>query len=212
MPTVVSVLNQKGGSGKSTLTTNLAHAFEMEGHSAEILDGDSQRTVTEWGKLASKAMPTVTPTTAPTVEEDAEAAPSSVVFIDGAPAHDTLNVRAMKLSDLVLIPVRASGPDVWSSEDLLGSIQTRRDQTGEPRAAFVVSQQIARTNLASEIGDVLDTYSLPTLEERTNHRVAYAEALSSGTTVLDLPGAKKAEKEIQRIAEQSLELLRRTDE
>ncbi|MCS4201744.1 ParA family partition ATPase [Salinibacter ruber] len=212
MPTVVSVLNQKGGSGKSTLTTNLARAFEMEGHSAEILDGDSQRTVTEWGKLASEAMPTVTPTTAPTIEEDMEAASSSVVFIDGAPAHDTLNVRAMKLSDLVLIPVRTSGPDVWSSEDLLGSIQTRRDQTGEPRAAFVVSQQIARTNLASEIGDVLDTYSLPTLEERTNHRIAYAEALSSGTTVLDMPGAKKAQDEILRITEQSLQLLRQSNE
>jgi chromosome partitioning protein len=212
MPTVVSVLNQKGGSGKSTLTTNLARAFEMEGHSAEILDGDSQRTVTEWGKLASEAMPTVTPTTAPTIEEDMEAASSSVVFIDGTPAHDTLNVRAMKLSDLVLIPVRTSGPDVWSSEDLLGSIQTRRDQTGEPRAAFVVSQQIARTNLASEIGDVLDTYSLPTLEERTNHRIAYAEALSSGTTVLDMPGAKKAQDEILRITEQSLQLLRQSNE
>jgi chromosome partitioning protein len=212
MPTVVSVVNQKGGSGKSTLTTNLARAFEMEGHSAEILDGDSQRTVTEWGKLASEAMPTVTPTTAPTIEEDMEAASSSVVFIDGAPAHDTLNVRAMKLSDLVLIPVRTSGPDVWSSEDLLGSIQTRRDQTGEPRAAFVVSQQIARTNLASEIGDVLDTYSLPTLEERTNHRIAYAEALSSGTTVLDMPGAKKAQDEILRITEQSLQLLRQSNE
>jgi chromosome partitioning protein len=157
-------------------------------------------------------MPTVTPTTAPTIEEDMEAASSSVVFIDGAPAHDTLNVRAMKLSDLVLIPVRTSGPDVWSSEDLLGSIQTRRDQTGEPRAAFVVSQQIARTNLASEIGDVLDTYSLPTLEERTNHRIAYAEALSSGTTVLDMPGAKKAQDEILRITEQSLQLLRQSNE
>ncbi|MCS3658515.1 chromosome partitioning protein [Salinibacter ruber] len=213
MPTVVSILNQKGGSGKSTLATNLARAYELEGHAAQILDGDSQRTVTEWAKLAGEDMPTVTPTTAPTIRDDVDTATSSVVFVDGAPAHDTLNVRAMKLSDLVLIPVRASGPDIWSSEDLLDSIQTRREKTGGmPRAAFVVCQQIARTNLASEIGDVLGTYALPTLDARTNHRVAYAEALSSGTTVLDMPGAKKAEDEIRRIAEQSLELLRRTDE
>ncbi len=213
MPTVVSILNQKGGSGKSTLATNLARAYELEGYSVEILDGDSQRTVTEWAKLANEDMPAVTPTTAATIKEDVDTATSSVVFVDGAPAHDTLNVRAMKLSDLVLIPVRASGPDVWSSEDLLDSIQTRREKTGgTPWAAFVVCQQIARTNLASEIGDVLGAYALPTLDARTNHRVAYAEALSSGTTVLDLPGAKKAEEEIRRIAEQSLELLRRTDE
>jgi len=213
VPTVVSILNQKGGSGKSTLATNLARAYDLVGYGAQILDGDSQRTVTEWAKLANEDMPTVTPTTAPTIRDDVEAATSSVVFVDGAPAHDTLNVRAMKLSDLVLIPVRASGPDIWSSEDLLDSIQTRREETGgTPRAAFVVCQQIARTNLASEIGDVLGAYALPTLDARTNHRVAYAEALSSGTTVLDMPGAKKAEEEIRRIAKQSLELLRRTDE
>jgi chromosome partitioning protein len=91
----------------------------------------------------------------------------------------------------------------------LDSIQARRETTGgKPQATFVVCQQIARTNLASEIGDVLGGYPLPVLDERTNHRVAYAEALSSGTTVMDMPGAKKAEAEIQRIAEQSLELLR----
>jgi chromosome partitioning protein len=208
VPTVVSVLNQKGGSGKSTLTTNLARAYELEGHAVQILDGDSQRTVTEWAKLASEDMPTVTPTTAAKIEEHIDAASTRIVVVDGAPAHDTLNVRAMKLSDLVLIPVRASGPDVWSSEDLLKSIQTRREKTGgTPRAAFVVCQQVARTNLASQIGDVLDVYSLPVLDGRTNHRVAYAEALSSGTTVLDMPGAQKAETEIRRIAEQSLELL-----
>jgi chromosome partitioning protein len=113
----------------------------------------------------------------------------------------------------VLIPVRASGPDIWSSEDLLDSIQTRREKTtGTPRAAFVVCQQIARTNLASEIGDVLGAYALPTLDARTNHRIAYAEALSGGTTVLDMPGAEKAEDEIRQIAEQSLELLRQHNE
>ena len=214
MSTVVSILNQKGGSGKSTLTTNLARAYQIRGHSVEILDGDSQRTVTEWAKLqTSTDMPTVTPTTASQIEGHIDAASSSVVFVDGAPAHDTLNVRAMKLSDLVLIPVRASGPDLWSSEDLVGSIQTRRETTGrKPQVAFVVCQQVARTNLASEIEDVLAGYELPVLEGRTNHRIAYAEALSSGTTVLDMPGAKKAEAEIQRIAEQSLELLPTTDE
>jgi chromosome partitioning protein len=213
--TVVSILNQKGGSGKSTLTTNLARAYQLRGHSVEILDGDSQRTATEWAKLqpADTDMPTVRPTTASQIKGHIDAASSTVVFVDGAPAHDTLNVRAMKLSDLVLIPVQASGPDLWSSEDLVGSIRARRETTdGQPQAAFVVCQQIARTNLASEIGDVLAGYELPVLEGRTNHRIAYAEALSSGTTVLDMPGAKKAEAEIQRIAEQSLELLPTTDE
>lgn len=210
MSTVVSVLNQKGGSGKSTLVTNLARAYQLHGYTVEILDGDPQRTVTEWAKLQPEDVdvPTVTATSASSIEDDVAEASSTVIVVDGAPAHETLNVRAMKISNLVLIPVRASGPDLWSSEDLLKSIQARHEKTdGQPHAAFVVCQQIARTNLAEEIGEVLEEYPFPTLEERTNHRVAYAEALSSGMTVLDVPGAKKAENEIRRIAEQSFELL-----
>jgi len=211
MPTVVSVLNQKGGSGKTTLATNLAHAFQLDGYRVEILDADPQGTATEWARLQSDGgdLPTVQSTTASSIETDVAEALGELVVVDGAPALDTLNVRAVKASDLVLIPVRASGPDVWSGEGLVNLIHTRRDVTGgRPAAAFVVCQQIARTNLASEIGDVLDSYPLPTLDARTGHRVAYAEALSTGTTVLDMPRAKKAEREIRRIAERSLELLR----
>lgn len=207
---VLSILNQKGGSGKTTLATNLADAFIKDHVSAKILDADPQRTATEWARLRPEnARPTVTPTAASTIEKDVQEAVAQVIVVDGAPAVDTLNVRAVKLSDVVLIPVRASGPDIWSSEDLLEHIQTRREETGgRPDAAFVVCQQVARTNLAKEIGEVLEEYPFPTLDGRTNHRVAYAEALSSGATVLELSGAGKAEAEINAIADELLPMLK----
>jgi len=210
MSRVLSVLTQKGGSGKTTLATNLARAFQLDGHSVEILDADPQRTANEWAKLQSDDtdLPSVTATTASSIEEDVAKAHSELIVVDGAPALDTLNVRAVKVADLVLIPIRASGPDVWSGEGLVDLVQARRGTaSGQPKAAFVVCQQIARTNLAKEIGDVLDAYALPTLDGRTNHRVAYAEALSIGTTVLDMPGAEKAEQEVRQIADESLSLL-----
>lgn len=210
MSRVLSVLTQKGGSGKTTLATNLARAFQLDGYSVEILDADPQRTATEWAKLQSDDtdLPSVMATTASSIEKDVAKAHSELVVVDGAPALDTLNVRAVKVSDLVLIPIRASGPDVWSGEGLVDLVQARREtMNGQLKAAFVVCQQIARTNLAKEIGDVLDAYVVPTLDGRTNHRVAYAEALSIGTTVLDMPGAEKAAREVRQIADESLSLL-----
>lgn len=210
MPTVISVLNQKGGSGKSTLATNLARALQLKGHDVQILDADPQETASEWAGLqpSGSGLPTVTRTTASSIEADVANTEAEFVIVDGAPALDTLNVRAIKASDLVLIPVRTSGPDLWSGEDLLSLIETRREKTGgRPKAAFVVCQQVARTNLAAEMGDVLDAYPLPVLNGRTGHRVAYAEALSSGTTVLDLTGASKAETEIRNITDEVLSLL-----
>lgn len=210
MSSVISVLNQKGGSGKTTLATNLSRALQLGGYTAEILDADPQQTATEWADLQpdDSNLPTVTPTSASNIEKDVAKASSDLVVVDGAPALDTLNVRAVKTADVVLIPIRTSGPDVWSGEGLVELIQARRETTGgSPKAAFVVCQQVARTNLASEIGDVLDAYSLPVMDGRTNHRVAYAEALSSGTTVLDMAGATKAAAEIRQITTESLSLL-----
>jgi chromosome partitioning protein len=210
MSLVVSVLNQKGGSGKTTLATNLSRTFQLDGYTVEILDADPQRTTTEWARLQTEGsnMPTVSTTSASSIREDVAETSSELVVVDGAPALDTLNVRAVKVSSLVLIPVRASGPDVWSGEGLVDLIHAHHKTTGgKPQAAFVVCQQIARTNLSSEIGEVLDAYSLPVLDGRTNHRVAYAEALSSGTTVLDMKGATKAAEEVHQIASECLSLL-----
>jgi chromosome partitioning protein len=160
-------------------------------------------------------LPPVVGVNGSTIENDLQSigAAYDVVVIDGAPALDSLNVKTLKASDVVLLPVRPSGPDVWAGEELVDLIHTRRDATGgSPKAAFVVSQQVARTNLAGEIGEILDAYGLPVLDGRTGQRVAYAEALSVGTTVLDMAGASKAESEIREITTGVLDLLQSTVE
>lgn len=215
MPSVVAVLNQKGGSGKTTIATNLARGLQLEGYRVLIADADPQRTATAWSDLrdGDSDLPPVVGVGASALEQDLDdvGAAYDLIVIDGAPALDSLNVKALKAADVVLIPVRPSGPDVWAGEGLVDLVRTRQDVTGGyPKAAFVVSQQIARTNLAEEIEEVLDAYKLPVLQGRTGQRVAFAEALSGGTTVMDLSGAPKAEEEIREITDDTLALLKST--
>jgi chromosome partitioning protein len=75
----------------------------------------------------------------------------------------------------------------------------------------VISQQIVGTNLAGEIGGVLERYELPVLEGRLSQRVAFAEALSLGTTVLDTSPSSKAAAEVEEITEETLQLLTDSD-
>lgn len=214
MPTVVSVLNQKGGSGKTTLATNLAHGLQRRGLSVLVADADPQGTASEWSTLRPEDsdLPPVVGVKGSTIGDlDDVGAAYDVVVLDGAPALDSPNVKALKTSDVVLLPIRPSGPDLWSVEDLVDLIHTRRDVTdGRPLAAFIVSQQ-RRTNLAEGIADVLGDYGLPILSGRTSQRVAYAEALTTGTTVLDAAPSSKAASEIEEITDDVLALLEQTD-
>ena len=63
------------------------------------------------------------------------------------------------------------------------------------------------TNLAEEMDEALTSYELPILDGRTAQRIAYAEALSLGSTVLDTASRSKAAGEIKQITRDTLTLI-----
>jgi chromosome partitioning protein len=207
---VISVLNQKGGSGKSTLSTNLAASLQRRGYRVALVDADPQKTASEWASRGEDTPPTYEATkdlrkNVPALEESFD-----IVILDGAPRMTELATDAVYLADLVLIPVQPSGADLWAAEDILDTVRARQKVADEPHAAFVVSRAVTRTNLADTIGDALDSYNADVLDARTGQRVAYTEALGSGQTVLDMGG--KAAKEIQNVTDEVLNLLTHTNE
>jgi chromosome partitioning protein len=217
MAYVIAVLNQKGGVGKSTLSTNLSTAYARRGRKTLLADADSQGTARNWRS------------TGPTTEEQGAAFPDvvgadtaesietltgtevagafDVVVIDGPPGVSKggpgeVTVAALKAADLVLIPVRPSGADLWATSDLAELVQTRQDATGAPDAAFIVMQADSRTNVAEEIGGALGKLGLPALDARCGFRVAYTKALGQGVAVEDVKPSGKAAEEIEAIAKE----------
>lgn len=209
MAITVAMVNQKGGTGKTTLATNLARALQRAGERVLLADSDPQGTARDWRQAADKEeMPPVVGVDRPaSLERDlTEVAPSfDWIVIDGAAnlKNQILTVSALKAADVVLIPVQPSAADIWGSADLIELIQARQAATGgKPRAAFVVSRQITGTRLAAEVNNALRRYGLPIFESRTTQRVIYVEALSTGSSVLDLEPAGLAAKEISALLEE----------
>jgi chromosome partitioning protein len=213
MPTIIAVLNMKGGSGKSTVATNLARGLQQHGETC-IVDADPQGTALRWDNATPESadLPAVFAASLPLDERIPSLAKGwDFVVVDGAAKAKDRTRQSVQAADVVLVPVRPSGADLWASEWLVGVIRNRQRMTGGvPAAAFVISQQIVGTNLAGEIADVLGQYDLPVLEGRTSQRVAYAEALSVGSTVLDMEPEGKAAAEIRRITEETLQLAQNT--
>lgn len=214
MPSIIAVLNMKGGSGKSTIATNLARGLQAHG-SVCIADVDPQGTSLRWDNATPEEsdMPAVFAPSLPLDERiPALATGWDFVVVDGAAKAKDRTRQCVQAADVVLVPVRPSGADIWASEWLVGVIRNRQRMSGgTPRAAFVISQQIVGTNLAGEIGGVLGQYEIPVLEGRTSQRVAYAEALSVGSTVLDMEPEGKAAAEVEAITDETLTLTQDTE-
>ena len=96
-----------------------------------------------------------------------------------------LSAVAVKVADLVLIPVQPSPFDVWACADLVEMIEARRAVTGDrPLAFFVVSRAIKNTKLGGEVAAALKEYGLPVFKSGTTQRVVYPTTASEGRTVL----------------------------
>ena len=69
--TIISVLNQKGGSGKTTISSNLAHAIALDGHKVLLVDSDPQGSLRDWNEANGEEL-------LPVVGLDREILPTSL--------------------------------------------------------------------------------------------------------------------------------------
>lgn len=199
---VIAVLNQKGGSGKTTIATHLARALQLDGSDVLLVDSDPQGSARDWGAVQEENPLTVVGIDRPTIDRDVKNVARKVDFvvIDGAPQAADLAVSAIKAADFVLIPVQPSPYDIWATSDLVDLVKQRIEVTdGQLQVAFVVSRAIKGTRIGAEVNEALVGYELPILDARVTQRVIYPGSAATGTTVLDSEPDGEAAKEIRAL-------------
>lgn len=191
---VIAVLNQKGGSGKTTIATHLARGLQLEGHSVLLVDSDKQGSARDWRAVDEDNPLPVIGLDRPTLDKDLRSVSSKdFIVIDGSPQATDLAVSAIKACDLVLIPVQPSPYDIWATSDLVDIVKQRIEMTdGSLKAAFVVSRAINNTNIGKEVSTVLLDYGLPVLDTKIMQRVSYPNSAAIGKTVLDTESANSS--------------------
>jgi chromosome partitioning protein len=199
---VIAVLNQKGGSGKTTIATHLARALQIDGADVLLVDSDPQGSARDWAAVREDQPLTVVGIDRPTIERDLKnIARKDFVVIDGAPQAADLAISAIKAADIVLIPVQPSPYDIWAASDLVDLVKQRIEVTdGKLQAAFVVSRAIKGTRIGAEVTEALNGYGLPILQARITQRVSYPGTAAVGVTVLDTEPNGDAAQEIQALA------------
>lgn len=199
---VIAVLNQKGGSGKTTIATHLARALQLDGADVLLVDSDPQGSARDWAAVREDQPLTVVGIDRPTIDRDLKnVARKDFVVIDGAPQAADLAVSAIKAAHFVLIPVQPSPYDIWATADLVELVKQRIEVTdGKLQAAFVVSRAIKGTRIGAEVTEALNGYGLPVLESRITQRVSYPGTAAAGSTVMDAEPDSDAAAEIRALA------------
>tara|TARA_R110002167_G_scaffold220096_1_gene424652 strand:- start:227 stop:850 length:624 start_codon:yes stop_codon:yes gene_type:complete len=201
---IVAILNQKGGVGKTTLSTNIAHCLKSKGNRVLLVDGDPQGSCRDWNEANEGGLIPVIGMDRETLPKDLDAVKGNYdwVIIDGAPQIAKLAAAAIKAADIVLVPVQPSPYDIWATSDLVELIKIRQElDGGKLKAAFLISRAIKNTKLSSEISCALKEYNLPVFLNGTTQKIIYPTSASNGQTAIGSTD-KKAEQEINQITKE----------
>jgi len=200
MALVITVAQQKGGTGKTTLAANIAAAL-APGRRVVLLDIDPQRTLTRWHALRMAR-----PTPAPALgfsdvagwrlaaELDRLRRSADVVVIDSPPQVDTDAKLAVRGADLVLVPVQPSPPDIWAAEAML------KLAASEGRVARLVLNRVPATSrLRDSVRADIAARALPVLHSELGNRTGYALAFAAGLGVVEAEPRSSAAEEMRAL-------------
>lgn len=192
----IAIVNQKGGSGKSTMAECLAVAAELEGTASAILDLDPQGTVYSWSKRREAANPPVLSVTAASYKDEWQRlkdAGAELVIIDTPARLQDVVLSAADLADLIIVPAKATIKDLERVED---SIKLACMNSAKP--AFVVFNQVRPQKGRSEDAEqAIKAQRYPVCPVRIGLRVAFEDSDMTGQTPQETEPSGKAANEIR---------------
>ena len=205
---IVAVLGEKGGTGKTTFSTNLAGMRAGAGRDVLIVDADRQGSASYWAEARERqevaTVASVQKFGPGLVRAVADMARRYADVVIDVAAGDSREIEgALRTADRVLIPVQPAGLDVWT----LGIIDER---VGEAKVAnpaleaFVVINRASpnpRDNDVHEAREAIgDCQSFVIAEVVVRERVAIKRAAPKGLTVAEYrPADAKAAEELDAL-------------
>jgi chromosome partitioning protein len=199
---IISVINQKGGVGKTTLSIHLAAAHALDGKRVLLVDADPQASTMKWfARRGGKADFDVFALAVPQLHAQLPGLSGQydAILIDGPPQVADITKSAVAASDMVLIPIKPGGFDVWAADDIVRLAEEVKVLYPKFRMAFVLNENRPNTQMSRGILAALRQKAFPVLNTSIGDRTAFALAAIQGKTVFEIEPKGKAAEEIVRL-------------
>jgi len=199
---IITIAQQKGGAGKTTLAAHLAVAWARRGNTVGLVDIDPQRSLASWHGWRKTHHPDGAPLHLSDVagwrlgtELDRLRSRFDIIIVDTPPHAETEARAAVRAADMLLLPVQPSPMDLWATAPTV----TMAERENTP-ALVVMNRMPARGKLPEVMLEKLLEEGLPIAHTRLGNRVAYAASMMEGKGVVEYQSGSTAAREIGALA------------
>jgi chromosome partitioning protein len=217
MTYIISVANNKGGTGKTTTAINLAAGLALRDAPVLFIDADDQSsTASDWRKIRPDhhidfqmiAM------RAPAIHTELpgilEHTAYDYVLIDcppgGPSAGGKMTRSALWVSHLVIIPAAPSGPDFWASDPMVQMIQELQlTRPGALTCRLLINRKTPNTRLGRQARTAAaELLAIPIFAAEIAQRTSIAEAITRGMTIYEFEPGGLAVYEYNQLVEETI--------
>ena len=185
---IIALVGNKGGAGKTTLAVNLAAGLARQENVA-VIDADPQGSALQWRAIAGDS----SAAHVAAAEEDLQHQAFKLlqdyrcVLIDCPPSvHAPQTGAVLGFGDLALIPVQPSPMDLWANVHIEQSINDSRKVNPSLRTLLVINQLEPRTTLSRLVRDALSEIAFPVAATAVRRRAIYRTSALQGRSVFDM--------------------------
>jgi chromosome partitioning protein len=204
---VITIAQQKGGAGKTTIAAHISVSLSQKGKRVAIIDIDPQKSLTHWYNLRENKFGegytgirfiSVSgwriDSTIHNLQDDFD-----YVIIDAPPHTQTESKSAIRAADLVIVPMQLSPTDLWATETTIKFAKSEGKNTKILLNRFNPVSKIAK--------EIMGQINCEIMTSNVGNRVAFSSCFLNGTTVTESFPATQAADEIRQLTQEILLLL-----
>jgi chromosome partitioning protein len=201
---IIAVVNQKGGTGKTTVATNLAALFAAQSAEVLLVDADPQGSALDWQRDRPAQLPQVSVVGLPAPNLHREIprlqAKYGMILIDGGGRITAAARATVAVADFLLVPTLASKPDALSTQRFFQEVvEEVVAMKGHIAGAILLSMLKTGTTFNTSGQAVMKDLGYPVLDTALYHRITYQEAIAQGMSVGEYEPRSKAAEEMQAL-------------
>ena len=207
MGKVIAFSNQKGGSGKSTLSANMAVLWSNSGYKVAVIDADAQKSLTYWLSERKKYYG-AHDIGIDSYDFDIRSLSEEIkkikrkydfIIIDSPPSITYETIQIIKASNGIFVPVQPSPLDLMAT---LPFLQISRDERKKP--LIILNRVMPRAKLTEAMILRLRYAGAKIARSRVSSKVIFAETFAVGRGVIDINITSDASKEIINVGNEIL--------